>query len=244
MKTIIYKAKSPSGKEYIGITSKSLKSRICDHRYASKKFNHPFGKAVKKYGDNLEWEILFIVDSWEEACKEEIRLIKEYNTFVPNGYNATRGGEGSVGRIITEEERLRLSTYKFNNSGIKFSKEHCKRISESRKGQVSSNKGKITSLETRTKQSISNLGQKRSTNTRLKMKKYQPFEVFKNGLLVFTFDYIVDCCEKLKTKSSRVSDCLKGKRNKHLNYTFKFVDQEKNEYNGSNIIKQLSDSLK
>lgn len=48
----------------------------------------------------------------------EIKTIQVYNTFAPNGYNSTTGGEG--GKEISEETRKRMSQ---SNKGRKFSEE-------------------------------------------------------------------------------------------------------------------------
>lgn len=36
-------------------------------------------------------------------------MIIEYNSLFPNGYNLTSGGDGTPGRIITDEQRKRMS---------------------------------------------------------------------------------------------------------------------------------------
>ena len=53
-------------------------------------------RAVKKYGKRaFTREILSWADTEEELCKLEQKYIKQFNTFIPNGYNQTLGGETS-----------------------------------------------------------------------------------------------------------------------------------------------------
>ena len=55
---------------------------------------YPIHLAIKKYGaNNFEFTIL----EWtEDYDNEEARLIKEYNSLVPNGYNIIKGGHSPI----------------------------------------------------------------------------------------------------------------------------------------------------
>lgn len=81
----------PTGKKYIGQTITKLKYRISQHFTLSKKYNHKFANALKKYGrDGFIWGII-------EECKKEqlneneIYWVNKYDTF-RTGYNSTIGG--------------------------------------------------------------------------------------------------------------------------------------------------------
>lgn len=107
---IIYKSTNKiNGKEYIGQTVNSLEKRISSHK-ASKKETY-FSHALKKYGnENFEWEVLKECNSKEELDKMEIFYIKELNTFKPNGYNLTLGGDaGTLGWKPTIENKKNIS---------------------------------------------------------------------------------------------------------------------------------------
>lgn len=71
--------------------------------------NYPFHRAIRKYKDKLIWTIYKDGLSEEESSILESSLIQEFNTFVPNGYNATLGGEGSCGFVQSEESRKKMS---------------------------------------------------------------------------------------------------------------------------------------
>lgn len=99
-----------NGKKYIGITAQTLEQRCRANGNGYMSANQRvFFSAIKKYGwDNFDHEILADGLSQEEAKQKEIELIAEFHTYIGdpdcNGYNMTRGGEGSY-KYETEEER-------------------------------------------------------------------------------------------------------------------------------------------
>jgi len=106
----LYKLDFPSKKSYIGITSKTAKERFEDHFQKRIKSRSACQKAIHKYGkENVVLTVLATVDNWELLCLSEIEAIEKFNTFSPNGYNLTRGGDGSLGVIVSNETKLKLS---------------------------------------------------------------------------------------------------------------------------------------
>lgn len=105
-----------NNKVYVGITSGEPEKRWKNGNGYPKKQQPVFYRAIKKYGwDNFE-HIVFIKDvSKAEAVKIEISLIALYKTNCNKykqpsyGYNMTDGGEGSVGRPISDEAKRKLS---------------------------------------------------------------------------------------------------------------------------------------
>ena len=130
-------------KYYIGITQQSL----------SKRWQHGAGyhrcslfrKAIDKYGwDNIEHLVIAEELTEKEAKDMEVELIAKYNSYNSKyGYNLTKGGDGTVGRMKTEEEKemhRRLSLeicsrpdYVHPNKGKKMSEEFCRKASEAQK---------------------------------------------------------------------------------------------------------------
>ena len=93
MKKAIYKITNLiNGKIYIGQTIHPER-RWIEHKQKSKhgKEKHPIHLALEKYGcENFIFEVI----EWtEDYNQEEKRLIKEYNSICPNGYNVSEGGE-------------------------------------------------------------------------------------------------------------------------------------------------------
>lgn len=51
------------------------------------------------------------------------------------------------------------------------------------------------------------------------------FEIYKNDILLETFDFIIDAVKKYKLNSSGISGCLSGKFSQHKGYKFKYVGE-------------------
>lgn len=137
----IYKVTSPSNKVYIGITNYSLDKRKKEHIKCSLKesshvYNTKFSKAIRKYGDQLNWEIIEENITCREILKEKERhYVALYDSYI-NGYNSTPGGDGS-GKILSEETKEKLSQI---NRGKLLSSEVKKKISDKLKGKMSGEK--------------------------------------------------------------------------------------------------------
>lgn len=96
---IIYKISNDiNDKVYIGQTTNLLKKRWYDHCYSA---NHPrqdndnvLYRAMRKYGVN-HFSISVIEEVENNLLNErEIYWISQYNSYNPNGYNSTLGGDG------------------------------------------------------------------------------------------------------------------------------------------------------
>jgi len=103
----IYKATSPSGKSYFGLTGMSVKERWRKHvrRGLEEKRNHPFYNAIRKYGPEA-----FTIETVDYAnTKEDIQSLEKYYIAKhPKNllYNLSPGGEmdGDVGGKIFWEK--------------------------------------------------------------------------------------------------------------------------------------------
>jgi group I intron endonuclease len=154
-----------NGKQYVGLT-KDIKRRWYQHISANGSAP-ALHSAVKHYGkENFVLSHICDAFDFESACDIEKMLIQQHNTKSPNGYNLTDGGDGVVGRPMTNEDKeirrkaavayaASLSpeerSKKFGGAkGRKWSPEKIKQISESNKGK---NLGKKPSDETRKKMS-------------------------------------------------------------------------------------------
>ena len=138
----IYEHITPSGKRYIGITSKeNAKKRWRDGKGYK---NTLFGKAIEKYKwENIQHNILFNDLTEKEAKWLENYLICYYRTYVGfkddcKGYNCTLGGDGQVGWEPTKETREKIGKSGKGRPSPRKGKHHSteakKKISESRKG--------------------------------------------------------------------------------------------------------------
>ena len=144
----VYRHITPSGKSYIGITSKKPRKRWLNGKGYNPKL--PFGKAIEKYGwENIKHEILDTnIDEFEAKCLEEYYIFS-YRTYVGfsdcNGYNCTLGGDGQVGFKFDESTIKRMSEAKKGKpsprKGVTLDDETKKKIGESNKGHTAWNKG-------------------------------------------------------------------------------------------------------
>lgn len=85
-----------SGKMYIGQTSKTIDYRWLIHlKNAKEKINRYLYDAINHYGyENFDIEEVEKCSSLNELKEKEMFYIKKYNSFMPNGYNMTLGGDG------------------------------------------------------------------------------------------------------------------------------------------------------
>lgn len=110
----IYRIYFPSSNKcYIGQT-KDVLLRL--RRHVSNIEDSLVGRAVGKYIDNWEFEILHKCESRDEANKKEVEEIQNHNSISPNGYNLTSGGE--VGKEYSEKTKKKMSDIR-RATGIK-----------------------------------------------------------------------------------------------------------------------------
>ena len=188
----VYCHTTPSGKRYIGITSKEdPKKRWRNGEGYNNKRKQLFYKAIEKYGwENIRHEILDTnLDEFTAKCLEEYYIFS-FRTFVGfsdcNGYNCTLGGEGTVGfksskkgKTIPDEIKKKISeSSKGKNLGKHISEEHKIKISESMKGHIPWNSGKKTGI------SPGNKGKKGKPHTEEEKKKMSEAHIGKHWKLI------------------------------------------------------------
>ena len=90
----LYLLTSPSGKQYVGITSRNVMIRFRNHveaAWAGAKW--AVSGAIRKYGKD-SFKIETLIHAPMPMLKElEPITIKCFNTLAPGGYNLTTGGE-------------------------------------------------------------------------------------------------------------------------------------------------------
>ena len=147
----VYKLTSPSGKVYIGITSRTVKQRW-NNGIGYKHCRAMYG-AIKKYGwENIQKEILLENTTETEAKALEMMLIKLCRSNEREyGYNLTEGGDGTKGHITSEETRRKMSAAHKGNKyslGSKHTEEWKKQQSERQRGKNNQHAKKVICLET------------------------------------------------------------------------------------------------
>ena len=163
-----------SNKAYIGVTN-DIKERWRNKgsRYLVKRkdgrYAHPvFAQALIKYPDwDNDWEHIIFMDGLTESEAHHIEclLIALFQTNVcrygPDaGYNCTDGGEGSSGRIITDETRRKISEALMGMFAGEKNPNYGKPLSEERRKQISeTNRNRICTDETKEKLRIAFSGE-------------------------------------------------------------------------------------
>ncbi len=132
--TIYKSVNTKTGKVYIGFDSK-WPNRLRIHKSTSKNQDSKFYRAIRKYGwDNFEWSVIYQSKDKQHTLKTmETYFITEYNSM-KNGYNSTLGGDGTLGRKRTTEERIKQS---LSTKGIPrpHTPEHNKKIGDANRGK-------------------------------------------------------------------------------------------------------------
>lgn len=126
----VYMHTSPSGKRYIGITSKSQPEKrwLGGRGYRSEHIKN----AISLYGwDNFKHEILFVGLTKSEAEQKEIELISYYKSNQREyGYNIQGGG--CCAGCVSEETKEKLRKI---NTGKHLTEEAKKKIGQIHKGK-------------------------------------------------------------------------------------------------------------
>lgn len=211
---IIYMYESPSGKYYIGQTTRP-KSRKNEH--AGMSYNNselPFHRAIRKYGfKNLKYSVLCTITCNSlENLKDilnnlEKYYIVQYNCKVPNGYNVSDGGEGNLGIILSSESR--------------------KKMSIARQGHKVSN-------ETRRKMSLWQIGKKLSEETKRKISKSCTGKICKgrsciklsiDNVELAEYSRIIDAAKDNNISQSAISMAISGKKKTAGGYKWKYKEE-------------------
>ena len=247
---IIYKATNKlNDKVYIGQTTKSLDTRIKGHINHCKDITrkYHFTNALRKYNiDDFNWEIICECIDLNDLNEKEIYYIKYFDTL-KNGYNSTIGGEGIVGRIVSEEERQRQSERMVGDKNHYYGKKHTaeirkkisdkllttdkhvnrgKSLSEEWKRKIGeSQKGKIISKETLENQSRALKGKYVGKDNKL-AKKFvittpEGEEFFVLGLAHFCRNYKNNLLD-----DRLISKVVSGKRNHHKKHKCRHYNKE------------------
>ena len=198
---IVYKHTSPSGKYYIGITSRTLEQRCGPNGYnylvtlPNGSLKHPyFANAILKYGwDNISHEILHSNISKGEACKLERKYISEAKNMKLS-YNITDGGEG--------------------HSGCKFSPEVIEKI---RKSHI----GKKQSPSTIAKRVAKNTGKIRSSAQKAKTSR-PVVQLDLHGNIIASYFGAREACRQTGINNAHITDCCNHKPNRKTAGGFKW----------------------
>lgn len=219
----VYKHTTPSGKVYIGITSKPVEERWLNGRGYAR--NEHFWNAIKKYGwENIEHHVLATGLSKEEASEVEKMYIALYRSHeIKHGYNLTEGGE--TGIVHTMESRRKLSESRKGqryNIGVPFTEERKRHLSENHadvRGEKNPMYGKKwTSEEIAIRQSH------RTYKYGSENPSAKPIlQLDMDGNIIKRWGSIVEASQ-LYCKTC-IKDCLRGKYKQHKGYQWRYANE-------------------
>jgi len=150
-----------NGKKYIGITKGAIERRFKQHKQLAKnvsKENQHLHDALIKYG--FKNFIIYQQDEAEsiaELYEKEKYWIKTLDTK-KNGYNETDGGEGSHGRVLSEETKQKIRVAAIKRFEDVEQRNHLSKKSKEWLAQLSKEDKEMISK----KISISNMGNQRA----------------------------------------------------------------------------------
>jgi len=233
---IVYKATSPSGKVYIGITITTLKERIRTHlRGVEKGSKIPFHEAIRKYKlKNIKWEIIARAKTWDELCKLETKYIKLYDSY-NNGYNLTLGGDGTFGLKHDEEwciqnSEIRKIFFQDPNNRKMQSLANTKAHEENPNQAIEHSRFTRERYTRKSEREKTAEGMKRflSDSANRKLHSIQrganTFLVYKGGKFIGEWLTQRECARALNLDFGHINSCLHGKRKSHGGYTFKYKE--------------------
>lgn len=199
----VYKHTSPSGKVYIGITSRPPEERW--HGGSGYRRNKHFYNAIVKYGwINFTHEILAENLTHDEACTAEMALIAAYNSTDPaKGYNLAPGGHAPVPTEATRQ-KMRESHSR--------TPEWCRAQSERMSGEKNPFFGKTHTTETRVKMRLT------------KRKNVRPIICIDTGEVYLT---LREASRQSGINATNISRCCRGIYKQVNGYHWRYLEEDR-----------------
>lgn len=104
-----------NGNTYVGVTSRALALRLREHFTAalSGKGNGRFYRAIRRYGVAVfSISEIHVCQTLGDAKQDEIRMI----ALLKPPYNSTKGGDGQLGREMSDETRRKIGAVHKGNT--------------------------------------------------------------------------------------------------------------------------------
>ena len=193
-----------TNKVYIGITNQGSGARYRHHWYESRIGEpSPIHRSMAKYGEeNFTLEIIDFADTYDELKEKEKYWIKWYNSTDRSiGYNLTEGGDGTFGRMHSEETKEKIRQKAL---GRKASEDTKKEMSESRKGKCSDKQ----------KEHLSKLQEQCKTKV---------YQYSKTGEFIAEYDSIIEACKANGLSRNTIRIQLKNPPRNPNDHRIKFL---------------------
>lgn len=234
-KGIVYLISFPNNKYYVGITSTSFEERKRNHLSHANTSNLAVHNAIVKYGKKVKWEVIDKADNWDDLTDLEIKFIKEYNSYIDdNGYNLTRGGDGTVGYKHSKEDNLRNSnrrTKYFADPANKAKQSEANKLAHKNNPQQAKNHSEFQKKRFQDDSERERVaeGMKKYLSKKENLERHSRVRGGKEFYVLDLDDKVVaeyliqaECAREMKLQTSKINNCLKGKRKTHRGFKFKY----------------------
>ena len=235
----IYILTSPSGKSYIGQTSRPIQKRFKEHQLESSGCVAIYN-AIQFYGwENFEIDYYECPD--EDLNKHEELMVEVLGTLAPDGYNLKEGG-GSHGKASMESKQKMSDAKKGDKNpmwGEHHSEETREKQSEAQRGEKHPMWGEHHNEATIQKMRESKIGEKnhmwgehhnettkqRISETTLGEKNHRAKRVYQydtEGNLIGSFGSTREAGRYLKNDGTHVRACARSKNRNKTAHGFKW----------------------
>ena len=131
---------------YVGITTKNVRARVCEHLSASLsgRLDYPVNRWIRKNYLSLTVDVLDTVNKGEinRLLFRECFYIAALRDGGHRLLNVTDGGQGTLGRVFSEETLKRMSEAQKGRPGHSWSPESKERLSKALTGRVISDEAR------------------------------------------------------------------------------------------------------
>ena len=231
---------SPTGKSYIGQTTRHIEKRLEEHRTGKSSDCVAIYNAIQLYGwDNFEKEWYECPDN--DLNKHEELMIEVLGTLSPDGYNLKEGGgngklseeskqkmrESQLGKTLSEETKQKMSESRL---GIPLAEGHKQNIREARLGIPHTDERKQNISEallgrTLTSEHKQNISEAQRSDKNHKSKRVYQYDL--EGVLLGSFACAEEAARHLnKTCGSSITACARGNPRNKTAYGFKWSHEK------------------
>ena len=228
---------SPSGKSYVGQTTRPIEERIGEHRTGKSSDCVAIYNAIQYHGwENIEKDWYYCPD--EDLNKHEELMVEVLGTLSPDGYNLREGG-GSHGKMSEETKQKQREAHlgeKNHMFGKNQSEETKQKIGDGNRGKKQSEDTKQKKREAMLGKMLGEkhpmFGKKQSEDTKQKKretnsgeKNYKSKRVYQydlDGAFINSFGSTGEAGRHLEKHGANIRSCARGVPKYKTAYGFKW----------------------
>lgn len=210
-----------NNKIYVGITNQGYLTRWYKHcSDANTGSTFALHNSIRKYGkENFTIEVIENIDDVEVLKEREIFWIKFYNSYDRKiGYNLTLGGDGGLGRRISEETKILLRQSRI---GKKHTEETKRKMKEAKKKEV------FYPEEMSRRASIGNKNRWSNPENKLKQSLNSPYsksilQYSINNEFIQRFHSVSEAARHIHKTHGNIARCARGELKSAYGFIWKY----------------------